>query len=78
MYDLSQIVIDSMYYMGNTFSWGDQRIMDCSNKKLKGNGGTWVSIDTNHHIHTVLTEVFEFERTLEKENSSENTVTIKL
>lgn len=71
MYDLSKTVIDSVYYMGKGFSWGDQKIMDCSNKELKGNGCTWVAIDTNHHTHTVLAEIFEFERTLEKEKFKE-------
>ncbi len=71
MYDLSQIIIDSKYYMGKGFSWGDQRIMDCSKKKFKGNLCNWVAIDTNHHTHTVLTEIFEFERTLEKEKFKE-------
>ena len=67
MYDLSQTVIDSAYYMGNGFSWGDQRIMDCSNEEFKGNGCGWVAIDTNHHTHAVLAEIFEFERALGKE-----------
>jgi hypothetical protein len=71
MYDLSKTVIDSVYFMGKGFSWGDQKIMDCSNKKLKGNGCTWVAIDTNHHTHTVLAEIFEFEKTLEKEKFRE-------
>lgn len=64
MYDLSQLVIDSPHYMLKEFSWGDQRIMDCSNKLFKGNPCGWVAIDTNHHTQAVVAEVFEFERTL--------------
>ena len=64
MWDLSQQVVDSMHYMGSLFSWGDQRIHDCSNREFKGNPSQWVAIDTNHHINAVLNEVFEFEKSL--------------
>lgn len=69
MYELSKNVVDSNYYMENDFSWGDQRIMDCSNEDFKGNGCNWVAIDTNHHVHIVLTEIFEFERILQNEKN---------
>lgn len=66
MYDLSQVVIDSEYYMGTEFSWGDRRITDCANKKFKGRLLDWIAIDTNHHTHAVLSEIFEFETSTQK------------
>jgi hypothetical protein len=62
MYDLSEIVVNSHNYLGESFSWGDSRIKDCSKKLFKGNLGGWVAIDTNHHLQFVLTDVLEFER----------------
>jgi hypothetical protein len=62
MYDLSEIVVDSHNYLGESFSWGDSRIKDCSKRLFKGNLGGWVAIDTNHHLQFVLTDVREFER----------------
>lgn len=53
MYDLSEEVIRSGYYLGADFSWGDQRIKDCSNRLLKGNLKDWVAFDTSHHLQFV-------------------------
>lgn len=64
MYDLSKAVINSGYYMDPKYSWGDQRIMSCSNGEFKGRPHDWVAIDTNHHIKAVLSEIFEFERSV--------------
>lgn len=61
-WDLSRQIVQSNQYMGEQFSWGDKRILSCANEEFKGNPSNWVAIDTNHHIHTVLAEVFEFER----------------
>lgn len=66
MYDLSEIVVKSRHYLGESFCWGDSRIKDCSKRLFKGNLGGWVAIDTNHHLQFVLTDVREFERTHEK------------
>ena len=74
MWDLSNDVINSGYYRNPSFSWGDERIMNCSNEEFKGNPSNWVAIDTNHHIHTVLSEVFEFERSLEREELQQTEV----
>ncbi|HFH3388554.1 TPA: hypothetical protein ACGJWF_001671 [Pseudomonas aeruginosa] len=46
--------------MGENFSWGDYRIMECSKEKFVGNPTTWISIDTNHHISALTTEIYEF------------------
>lgn len=66
-YDLARRVIDSEYFMGEEFSWGDQEIAKCANKLFKGNSTTWISIDSNHHMTSVLAEVFEFRQRVERE-----------
>jgi hypothetical protein len=58
-YELAQSVLESEHYMGREFSWGDQKVADCANKLFKGNATTWIAIDSNHHIASVLAEVFE-------------------
>jgi hypothetical protein len=63
MYDLAQQVCDSSHYAGDKFSWGDRRILECSNREFKGNLKDWVAIETNHHTHYTLAEVTEFVRT---------------
>jgi hypothetical protein len=59
---LAQTVSTSEYYLGSKFSWGDERISYYSKPDSKGSGNqtTWIAIDTNHHIETVLMEVLEF------------------
>ena len=59
-YALAEMVISSPHYLGAGFSWGDKRILDCSNELFKGNSTNWVGIDTNHHIEYVLAELMEF------------------
>jgi hypothetical protein len=59
-YSLAKIVISSPHYLGASFSWGDQRILDCSNEVFMGNSTSWIGIDTNHHIEYVLAELNEF------------------
>ena len=56
-YLLAAKVVNSPYYEGANFSWGDSKILDCSNQKCIGNSTNWISIDTNHHIEYVLKEV---------------------
>ena len=56
-YALATKVINSPYYEGSDFSWGDSKILDCSNEKCVGNPTNWISIDTNHHIEYVLKEI---------------------
>lgn len=61
MYKLAQTVVDSVHYMGEDFSWGDARILACSQEKFKGNSTDWIAIDTSHHMAWVVAEVEEFE-----------------
>ena len=58
---LSALLVNSPHFMGAGFSWGDNTIVECSDPSSKYMGGPteWIGIDTNHHIHAVLAEVFE-------------------
>lgn len=61
--ELARILVASPYYMGAAFSWGDGQILQCSiGAKEMGSPTTWIGIDTNHHIHAVVNELFEFQR----------------
>lgn len=62
IYDLAQTVVTSPFYLGEDFSWGDERILACKRKELRGRPQDWISYDTNHHISFVVEEVLEFER----------------
>ncbi len=62
---LAGIVVASDKYLGSSFSWGDEQLSLYSDPEHKtGNYTTWVSIDTNHHIESVVMEVMEFKRHL--------------
>lgn len=61
--ELAKILVSSPHYMGPTFSWGDDQIFQCSLGLTEmGSPTTWIAIDSNHHIQTVLTEIFEFQQ----------------
>ena len=61
--ELARLLVASHHYMGATFSWGDSQILQCSvGTKEMGSPTTWIGIDSNHHFHAVVTEVFEFQR----------------
>ncbi|MFL9940392.1 beta family protein [Paraburkholderia graminis] len=61
---LSALLVNSPHFMGERFSWGDSTIVTCSdpNSKYMGGPTEWIGIDTNHHIHAVLAEIFEHQR----------------
>lgn len=66
-YRLSAMVMDSEYFVGDWFSWGDNRIAACRNiDSGPGNLTTWITNDTNHHIEFVVVEVSEFSRELSR------------
>lgn len=61
---LSNTVVNSGYFKGPDYSWGDSFIKECSDKSEKGedetkNGNleTWVTVDTNHHITSVVKQL---------------------
>ena len=55
--DHAKALLNSLFYSGNVFSWGDGRIYEIANqdhleenKRKSGNLRTWVEISQNHHI----------------------------
>lgn len=61
MWGLAKTVVESRYYMGETFSWGDNRILECSKKECMGGHPQWITNDTSHHLAYVMAEVNNFE-----------------
>ncbi len=63
MPSLASRLVNSVYYEGSSFSWGDQRIADCAQgtDHFIGNSTQWVAIGTSHHIKYVLEEIENFE-----------------
>lgn len=50
-HDLADILVNSGYFMGFNFSWGDSYISDCATKTANcGNMETWIKVGHNHHI----------------------------
>lgn len=58
---LARKVVESKYYMGEHYSFGDYRIKLCSEKKFNGTHGHWIENDTTHHITFCMDEVSSFE-----------------
>lgn len=57
-YDLARMVCQSPYYKGQNFSWGDFCLYEKSqNIGTTGGATTWVSVDVNHHINVVLSQI---------------------
>ena len=61
MHKLAQTIVQSQHYLGDRFSWGDARILACSQVEFKGNSTDWIAIDTSHHMAYVVAEIEEFE-----------------
>lgn len=59
MWALAENIMKSPHFMGASFSWGDARIVECSQKAFKGAAAQWIEIDTNHHLVYVLAEIEE-------------------
>lgn len=60
--NLSHIISNSEYYQGDGFSWGDKQILHCSKGVFTGNASTWIGIETNHHITSVVNEIIEYKQ----------------
>lgn len=56
---LAAKVISSGYFSHYSDNWGDFMIKKSAVKSIK-NLTDWISIGTNHHIHTLLNEILEF------------------
>ncbi len=56
--NLSKLLIKRTEYCGSSFSWGDNYINDCANKKVTtGNLTTWRKVGTNHHLTFVTNRI---------------------
>lgn len=58
--DLSKEVLNSSYYLGEHFSYGDLEIRERAlglNNKGPGSNANWVTIGTNHHITVVVEQL---------------------
>lgn len=53
---ISQYIVSQPGYPGRYFSWGDDFIFKASQEgnQSRGNGATWVSVSTSHHIELVV------------------------
>lgn len=61
MRDVSKRVIESGYFVGREYSWADDYIYQCYKGTLPtGGAGTWIGVDTNHHLAYVVDEVHQF------------------
>ena len=59
-HELSKQILNSDYYYGPSFSWGDEYIQQCANGGKTGNLTMWVQVDTNHHIEKVTRDIASF------------------
>jgi hypothetical protein len=58
---LSKSIINSKYYFGTTFSWGDDYIQKCATGKSgTGSLSTWRQVGTSHHIEKVIRDIASF------------------
>ncbi|MGM0704090.1 MAG: beta family protein [Pseudomonadota bacterium] len=57
---LARALVESPYYMGKDFSWGDH----CAHDNPAHSPGAWVGYDTNHHIEAVVMELMEFKQSV--------------
>ena len=63
--ELAKKLVASGEYMDPSFSWGDNRIMECANSKFGGGPTQWIEIDSSHHFAYAVAEVSDYERELE-------------
>lgn len=58
---MSERIINSQYYCGSSFSWGDGYIQNCANGSgSTGNLMMWRQVGTNHHIIKVIQDLASF------------------
>jgi hypothetical protein len=54
-------IVSHPHYAGETFSWGDKYIKDCSTGTTStGNAETWRRVGTNHHLTQVVNQLSSF------------------
>lgn len=61
MTDHCRNVVNSGFYQGSSYSFGDKRIMDTLNGiENNGNLGTWKKVGVNHHITFIVDQLSKF------------------
>ena len=56
-HELARKIVDSGYYMGENFSFGDGYIKKCSEEKVTGNLTSWIIADLSHHFAVVAKQL---------------------
>lgn len=57
-YDISALIVNSPYFMGGLYSWGDKYLEDCALRTTgPGNMETWIKVGHNHHITFVTRDI---------------------
>lgn len=60
-HSLSMKLSNDADFLGSSFSWGDQYILDCGKKNVTtGNLTTWVKVDSNHHLTYVSDQIANY------------------
>lgn len=57
-HDISAKIVNSPYFMGRSYSWGDKYLEECASRTASsGNMETWVKVGHNHHITFVTRDI---------------------
>jgi hypothetical protein len=57
-YSLCEVLVQQPTYSGPTFSWADQYIAQCAERRVgPGNATTWRKVGTNHHLTLVASQL---------------------
>lgn len=58
MYSLAMNVIVSSAFCGQAFSWGDNYIYECANRRVSSsNAERWRKVGTNHHLEFIVDQL---------------------
>ena len=61
--ELAKKLVASPHFMDASFSWGDSTIFNCSIGAVEIRDATlMIAVDSNHHICTVVAEIFEHQK----------------
>jgi hypothetical protein len=61
-HSLSKKLVESDYFLGKDYAWGDMYIEQCALRQVKsGNLTTWIAVDTNHHLTLVGAQIASFD-----------------
>ena len=58
--ELSKKIVNSSYYCGEAFSWGDNFIRQCAHGGNTSSLTMWRQVGTNHHIEKVTQDIASF------------------